>query len=143
MRPELKPVEGLSLSDMAPQEVNIPDYTVTLVPENYINTVWDDAKPLLMGGVDKSNDRWSIETLYYALMQGEQHMWVAFDEDKNITSVLTTQFITYPTKLSLAIQFAGGLTGPIEKTFTLKRTEKSGLEEVKSVPKKNFLLKII
>ena len=94
MRPELKPVEGLSLSDMAPQEVNIPDYTVTLVPENYINTVWDDAKPLLMGGVDKSNDRWSIETLYYALMQGEQHMWVAFDEDKNITSVLTTQFIT-------------------------------------------------
>ena len=111
MRPELKPVEGLSLSDMAPQEVNIPDYTVTLVPENYINTVWDDAKPLLMGGVDKSNDRWSIETLYYALMQGEQHMWVAFDEDKNITSVLTTQFITYPTKLSLAIQFAGGLEG--------------------------------
>ena len=39
------------------------------------------------------------------------------------------------------IQFAGGLTGPINKEFTLKRTEKSGLETVKSISKNNILLK--
>lgn len=108
---KLQPVEGLSLADIGPDEVTIPEYTVTLVPANYINTVWDEAKPLLMGGVDKSNQRWNIETLYHALMQGDQHLWVAFDDRKDITSVLTTQFITYPTKLSLAVQFAGGIEG--------------------------------
>lgn len=107
MKPQLKPIEGFDLASN--EESGMPEYTVTLVPPNFVNSVWKDAERLLQGGVDKSKERWNIEYLYQSLMTGDQQLWVAFDDDQEITSVLTTQFIPYPTKLSLAVQFAGGI----------------------------------
>ena len=111
MKANLKPIDDFSLNDFPPEENDLPQYTVTLVPSNYINTVWKDAEPLLSGGVDKSKERWSIDALYYALANGQQQLWVAFDGDNEIVSVVTTEFIQYPPKNSLAVQFAGGLEG--------------------------------
>ena len=111
MRSNLQPIENLSLTEIAPEEKGIPEYTVTLVPGSYINTVWKDAEPLLIGGVGKSRERWSIEALYHSLANEHQQLWVAINSGNEIVSVVTTEFINYPTKMSLAVQFAGGLEG--------------------------------
>ena len=69
MKPQLKPIEGFDITEQV-----IPEYTVTLVPPNYINTVWEDSEKLLQGGVDKSKERWNIEFLYQSLMTGDQQL---------------------------------------------------------------------
>ena len=56
----------------------------------------------------RSNGRWSLEFLYAAILNGQQQLWVAFDEDKNIDGVGTTEVAYYPGKIMLAIQFLGG-----------------------------------
>ena len=38
----------------------------------------------------------------------DPQLWVAFDEDKNIDGVGTTEFVDYPNKRMLAVQFMGG-----------------------------------
>ena len=35
-----------------------PEYVITLVPANYINTVWQESKPHLEKAVIKSGGRW-------------------------------------------------------------------------------------
>ena len=39
------------------------DYIVTLVPGNYVHTLWDDVTPFLEKAVERSNGRWNLDAL--------------------------------------------------------------------------------
>jgi|TARA_R110000796_G_scaffold115798_1_gene227943 hypothetical protein len=110
MSENIRPIDGFDLSLPDGDVVQeAPRYTSTLVPPNYIHTVWADVEPLLAGGADRTKGRWDIGNIYNSLISGEQQLWVTFNQDKDITNALTTELIEYPNKLSLAIQFAGGM----------------------------------
>lgn len=83
-------------------------HTIALIPPNFINSLWPDVHEELMRAVDRSHGRWTMEALYMSIANGQQHLWVAFDEDKNIDGVGTTEIVTYPGKRMLVIQFLGG-----------------------------------
>jgi len=88
-----------------PREVT---HTVTLVPPEHLHSLWFEVQGHLTPAVARSNGRWSMEFLYAAIVSGHQHLWLAFDEDKHINGVGTTEFIDYPCKRMLAVQFLGG-----------------------------------
>jgi hypothetical protein len=127
MKPELQPIEGFSLADTDLVETKNKKQTVTLVPPNYMNTIWPDVEALLKGGADRTGGRWDIRSLYFALVNEEQQLWVTFNEENKITNALTTEIVDYPNKLSLAIQFAGGDDGQTDGStldVVLNRLEK-------------------
>jgi hypothetical protein len=80
-----------------------PTHTIALVPANFINSLWPDVREELMRAVDRSHGRWTIEALFSCIANGQQHLWVAFDADKNIDGVGTTEIVTYPGKRMLAV----------------------------------------
>ena len=83
-------------------------HTIALVPTTYLSTLWPDVREQLSKAIDRSKGRWSMEMLFAAILNGHQHLWVAFDEDKNVNGVGTTELVDYPNKRMLAIQFLGG-----------------------------------
>lgn len=89
----------------APREIT---HTITLVPPNHLPSLWFEVKDYLGGAVERSNGRWNLESLYEAIWNEYQHLWLAFDKDNNIDGVGTTEFINYPCGMMLAVQFLGG-----------------------------------
>ena len=110
--------EEITILDFAPKEkqervskIDAPrnsTHIVALVPIEYLNHTWPDIKDEIERAVVRSNGRWSIEALYASILNGEQQLWLAFDEDKNIDGVGTTEIVFYPAKTMIAIQFLGG-----------------------------------
>ena len=83
-------------------------HTIALVPPNYLNTLWPDVRDELARAVDRSKGRWSLEMLFASILNGKQHLWVAFDKNKNIHGVGTTEIVFYPNRRMLGIMFLGG-----------------------------------
>lgn len=83
-------------------------HTIALVPASYLNTLWPDVRDELARAVDRSKGRWSLEMLFASILNGKQHLWVAFDKDKNIDGVGTTEIVFYPNRRMLGIMFLGG-----------------------------------
>ena len=88
-----------------PREIT---HTITLVPSEHLYSLWFEVQDYLAPAVARANGRWNLECLYAAIVSGHQHLWLAFDKDKHIDGVWTTEFIDYPCKRMLAIQFLGG-----------------------------------
>lgn len=89
----------------APRKVT---HTITIAPTTYIRTLWPDVSEQLQRAVARSNGRWTLKDLYYAIESGYQQLWLAFDDDKMIDGVGTTEILDYPQGKMLAIQFLGG-----------------------------------
>jgi hypothetical protein len=83
-------------------------HVVALVPIEYLNHTWPDIKNEIERAVVRSNGRWSMEALYASILNGHQQLWLAFDEERNIDGVGTTEIAYYPAKTMMAIQFLGG-----------------------------------
>ena len=83
-------------------------HTIALVPTTYLATLWPDVSEQLAKAIARSKGRWSLEMLFASILNGHQHLWVAFDENKEISGVGTTELVDYPNKRMLAIQFLGG-----------------------------------
>ena len=99
------PREPLVKPKNAPREIT---HTIALVPPNYIHSLWFDVRDHLGRAVERSNGRWNIESLYAAIASEHQHLWLAFDKDNQIDGAGTTEFVDYPCKRMLAVQFLGG-----------------------------------
>ena len=84
------------------------EYIVTLVPGNYVHTLWNDVEPYLKKAVDRSNGRWNLEALKTSCIQQRQELWVIFTEDNTVVGVATTEFVYYPQSKRCAIQYLGG-----------------------------------
>lgn len=83
-------------------------HVIALVPVEYLNHTWPDIKDQIEKAVVRSHGRWSMEALYASILNGHQQLWLAFDEDKNIDGVGTTEIAYYPAKTMIAVQFLGG-----------------------------------
>ena len=83
-------------------------HTVALIPPNYVSTLWNDVEEHLAPAIARSRGRWDMQSLYESVRKMEQHLWVAFNEDNVIDGVGTTEFVIYPKKKMLAMQYIGG-----------------------------------
>tara|TARA_R100000544_G_C2218217_1_gene55853 strand:+ start:681 stop:1190 length:510 start_codon:yes stop_codon:yes gene_type:complete len=83
-------------------------HTITIAPTTYLNALWPDVEDQLKRAVIRSNGRWTMPVLFDVIASGQQHLWLAFNEDKEIDGVGTTELVDYPNKRMLAIQFLGG-----------------------------------
>lgn len=83
-------------------------HTITLVPPNYVDTLWGDVKKHIAKAVIRSHGRWTMETIKKALILNHQSLWVAFDKKQKIDGIGTTELVTYPARKMLAVQFLGG-----------------------------------
>jgi hypothetical protein len=110
--------EEMTILDFSKEErpervskINAPrkaTHVVALVPVEYLNHTWPDIRDEIEKAIVRSNGRWSMEALYASILNGHQQLWLAFDEDKNIDGVGTTEIADYPAKTMMAIQFLGG-----------------------------------
>ena len=106
---EVKPLRDISRE---PKVKNRSDrgektHTIALVPADYVPILWKDVEIQLRKAVARSKGRWSMESLYQSIVTGHQHLWVAFNTDKEIDGVGTTELVNYPHKRMLCIQFLG------------------------------------
>ena len=92
-------------SKNAPRKIT---HTITIAPTTYLNALWPDVEDQLKRAVIRSNGRWTMEVLFQVIASGQQHLWLAFNDNKEIEGVGTTEFVEYPNKKMLAIQFLGG-----------------------------------
>tara|TARA_R110000824_G_scaffold134499_1_gene297492 strand:+ start:908 stop:1417 length:510 start_codon:yes stop_codon:yes gene_type:complete len=89
----------------APREVT---HTIALIPPTYVQTLWSDVEELLVPAIARSNGRWDMQSLYKSVRMTEQDLWAAFNKEGLIEGVATTEFVFYPQKKMLAMQYLGG-----------------------------------
>ena len=78
------------------------------MPSNYIQTLWPDVKDQLAKAVAPVKGPLDHEMLFASILNEQQHLWVAFDKDKQINGVGTTEIMVYPGKRMLSVSFLGG-----------------------------------
>ena len=74
----------------APRKIT---HTITIAPTTYLNALWPDVEEQLQKAVIRSNGRWTMDVLFNVIANGQQQLWLAFDEEKNIDGVGTTEII--------------------------------------------------
>ncbi len=65
------------------------------IPSDRINEVWEDCEPYIEMGNGKSRDEMSVEDIYKRLSEARMQLWLVFNEDREIISVLITEIIDY------------------------------------------------
>jgi len=81
---------------------------VSLVDPNYVSAVWDRVEPILGKSLHTAHGRFTMESILREIVNFQQHLWIVFNDDKEIVAALTTRFMDYPDKRMLAGQFLGG-----------------------------------
>jgi hypothetical protein len=81
---------------------------VALVPPLHIQMVWEQVEEMLVPAIERSNGRWTMDSIYESLTGGRKHLWLVFDETSSIDCVAITEVIEYPAKNMLSIEFIGG-----------------------------------
>ena len=66
------------------------------IPSDRINEVWEDCEPYIEMGNGKSRDEMSVMDIYKRLSEARMQLWLVFDDNREIISVLTTEIIEYP-----------------------------------------------
>jgi len=56
-----------------PREIT---HTITMVPTNYLNSLWPDVRDQLARAVKRSQGRWNMEFLYASILNGNQQLWM-------------------------------------------------------------------
>lgn len=81
---------------------------VSGIPSSEINNVWDKCKKFIEMGNNKSKQEMNVEDIYDKLLLADMQLWLIFDEDANIISVLTTEIVLYPRMKTCRIVTLGG-----------------------------------
>ena len=81
---------------------------VSLVPADHVEYVWDSVKDYLLPAIRVTGGRYMLYDVYSALMSGEMHLWIAFNDDKEILGCEVTRVTDYPSRRVLTSLFTGG-----------------------------------
>ena len=115
------------------------------IPSERLNEVWEDCEPYIAMGNGKSRDEMSVEDIYKRLSEARMQLWLVFNEDKDIISVLTTEIIDYPRKTVCRIVTLGGKDLDIWVEDWLETIEAWALEKgcvaMETVCRKNLDMK--
>ena len=116
------------------------------IPSERLNEVWEDCEPYIAMGNGKSRDEMSVEDIYKRLSEARMQLWLVFNEDKEIISVLTTEIIDYPRKTVCRIVTLGGKDLDIWVEDWLETIEAWALENdcvaMETVCRKGFIKKL-
>lgn len=116
------------------------------IPSERLNEVWEDCEPYIAMGNGKSRDEMSVEDIYKRLSEARMQLWLVFNEDKDIISVLTTEIIDYPRKTVCRIVTLGGKDLDIWVEDWLETIEAWALENdcvaMETVCRKGFIKKL-
>jgi len=81
---------------------------VSLIPVEHIESAWPTIEPYLAPAVERSHDRWTMDSLKQWALMGEKQIWIVFDDTKTVHCVAVTQNVVYPASKMLSIEFLGG-----------------------------------
>jgi hypothetical protein len=81
---------------------------VSGIPSSQITEVWDNCKKYIEMGNNKSKQEMTIDDIYERLLKAEMQLWLVFNEDAKIKSVLTTEVVIYPRMKTCRIVTLGG-----------------------------------
>ena len=116
------------------------------IPSDRINEVWEDCEPYIEMGNGKSGDEMSVEDIYKRLSEARMQLWLVFDDDREIISVLTTEIIEYPRKTMCRIVTLGGQDLDLWVEQLLETLEEWALENgcvaMETVCRKGFIKKL-
>ena len=84
-------------------------WQVSLVPQAEVRAVWPKVAPLLQRAIPYTSGRTDMRSIFVALQEERQWLWVAFDDtDKVIAAAFVTHKADYPQGSALVIDCAGG-----------------------------------
>ena len=116
------------------------------IPSDRINEVWEDCEPYIEMGNSKSRDEMSVMDIYKRLSEARMQLWLVFDDDREIISVLTTEIIEYPRKTTCRIVTLGGQDLDLWVEKLLDTLEQWALENncvaMETVCRKGFIKKL-
>jgi len=116
------------------------------IPSDRINEVWEECEPYIAMGNGKSRDEMSVMDIYERLSQARMQLWLIFNDNKEIISVLTTEIIEYPQKTMCRIVTLGGKDLDIWVEEFLDTIEAWALEKgcvaMETVCRKGFIKKL-
>ena len=116
------------------------------IPSDRINEVWEECEPYIAMGNGKSRDEMSVMDIYERLSQARMQLWLIFNDNKEIISVLTTEIIEYPQKTMCRIVTLGGKDLDIWVEEWLDTIEAWALEKgcvaMETVCRKGFIKKL-
>ena len=116
------------------------------IPSDRINEVWEDCEPYIEMGNGKSRDEMSVMDIYKRLSEARMQLWLVFNENREIISVLTTEIIDYPRNTVCRIVTLGGKDLDIWVQDWLETIEAWALENdcvaMETVCRKGFIKKL-
>ena len=116
------------------------------IPSERIDEVWLECEPYIEMGNGKSRDEMSVMDIYARLSEARMQLWLVFDDNKEIISVLTTEIIEYPRKTTCRIVTLGGQDLDLWVEKLLETLEEWALENgcvaMETVCRKGFIKKL-
>ena len=80
---------------------------ISLVPKEHIERVWPNINAYAEKCAKYTYGRYTVADIYDVVKDGDNTLWIAFDE-KSIKGAVVTDLVTYPKKKMLCMQFCGG-----------------------------------
>jgi len=81
---------------------------ISFVPKEYVDSCWGQMEEYLKGAADYTHGRYEINDIYWAIVDYDHHLWIAFD-DQQIKGAVVTNIVNYPRKRYLCMSFCGGV----------------------------------
>jgi hypothetical protein len=82
---------------------------VQIVTPNQIYNIWDQVEPYITEALKHSSGEYNAEQLKILIIQGQQVLLVAVNEQNNIHGVCTVEFINYPNDRIAYVTAFGGV----------------------------------
>jgi hypothetical protein len=83
-------------------------YEVSLVPTNEITKVWNRIEPLVDKVIPYTYGRMLTVDVLHSLITNQYHLWIIYKDDEEIEAIAITEFMKYPRKTVLLINFISG-----------------------------------
>lgn len=83
-------------------------YEVSLVPTNKVTKVWDRIEPLVDKVIPYTYGRMLTVDVLHSLITNQYHLWIIYKDDEEIEAIAITEFMKYPRKTVLLINFISG-----------------------------------
>lgn len=80
---------------------------VSLIPAEFVSGIMPHVFPHIAKAAEYTFGRYEPEDIIDAVLDGEAHLWAAFEDDR-IFGVTVTRFWQYPRKKCLDVLFLGG-----------------------------------
>ena len=83
-------------------------YEVSLVPVSKITKIWNKIEPLVDKVIPYTYGRMITVDVLHSLIINHYHLWIIYKEKDEIEAIAITEFMKYPRKTVLLINFISG-----------------------------------